>query len=161
MSCAKGNYFQNRSSMSRESLFPQNVAMTLHCTIEPDLLKRNRPEDGYLMQDMFYIMNVKICDTSKTLAVLLLCSQRANKGTVNVRKQAIHNFKLLCCQFSHIIMYSQKLQKKVIKTFTQNGNCRLMEKKDLSARRWLKDFRELYLFSSLVLCTPRRTDLKL
>lgn len=56
------------------------------------------------MQDMFYIMNVKVRATGKTLAVLLLCSQRANKGIVNMRKQAIHNFKLLCCQLSHIIM---------------------------------------------------------
>lgn len=89
--------------MSRESLFLQNVEMKLHCTIEPGLLNRNRPEDSYLMQDMFYIMNIKVCNAGKTLAVLL-CSQRANKGIVNVRRQAIHNFKLLCCQLSHIIM---------------------------------------------------------
>lgn len=90
--------------MSRESLFLQNVEMKLHCTTEPDLLNSNRPEDSYLMQDMLYIMNVKACDTGKTWAALLLSSQRANKGIVNVRKQAIHNFKLVCCQLSHIIM---------------------------------------------------------
>jgi len=68
--------------------------MKLHCTIEPDLLNRNRPEDSDLMQDLFYIMNVKVYNVGKTLAVLL-CNQRAYKGIVNVRQQAIHNFKLL------------------------------------------------------------------
>lgn len=50
--------------------------------------------------------------------------------------------------------------KKVIKTFTRNCSCGLLEKV-LSARMWLKDLRELYLSSSQVSCTPRRTDLKL
>lgn len=64
------------------------------------------------MQDTFYIMNVKVCDAGKTWAALLLGSQRTNKGIVNVGKQAIHSFKLLCCQLSHIIMQPQKLGEK-------------------------------------------------
>lgn len=71
------------------------------------------------MQDMFYIMNVKACDTSKTWAALLLSSQRANKGIVNVRKQAIHNFKLVCCQLSHIIMQPEKMGEKNQKIYTE------------------------------------------
>lgn len=90
--------------MSRESLFVQNIEMKLHCTTEPDLLDRNRPEDSYLTKDVFYRLNVKVCEAGKMLGILLW-SQRTNKGIVNVRKQAIHNFKLLCCQLPHIIMY--------------------------------------------------------
>lgn len=51
--------------MSRESLFPQNVETKLHCTIEPDLLNRNRPEDSYLMQGMFCTINTKYVTLAK------------------------------------------------------------------------------------------------
>lgn len=57
------------------------------------------------MQDMFYIMNIKVCNAGKTLAVLLLCSERGNKGIVNgilysLLSQAVQKFKLFCCQVS-------------------------------------------------------------
>lgn len=107
----------------------------LRCTIEPDLLNRNRPEDRYTMQDMFYIMNIKVCNAGKTLAVLLLCSERGNKGVVNgilysLLSQAVQKFKLFCCQVSlQNYVALENAKRKVIKTFTQNRNYGLLEKK--------------------------------
>lgn len=140
----------------------------LRCTIEPDLLNRNRPEDSYTMQDMFYIMNIKVCNAGKTLAVLLLCSESANKGIVNgilysLLSQAVQKFKLFCCQVSlQNYVALENTKRKVIKTFTQNRNYGLLKKKKnvLPARIWLKDFRELFLSSVWLLCTLRRMDLK-
>lgn len=87
--------------MSWESLFLQNIEIKLHWTTKLDLLNRNRLEDSSLMKDVLYHLNVKVCDAGK---MSVSCS-RTNKGVVNVRKQAIHNFKLLCCQLPHIIIY--------------------------------------------------------